>query len=96
VDYGIRWEPACIKDIEEIFGDLESADDAIHAMEWQLSHDPFTGTWELSPNSEILIARTRAHRGFPPVAYSFTVVIEPGDCYCLMLRARPTNIPGLS
>lgn len=92
LDYGIRWEDDCIADIEEIFGDLKNADDAMHAVEWQLSHDPYQGTWEIRTGSGVYLTRTRAHRGFPAVAYSFRVVTEaPRDFYCLMLRARPTN-----
>lgn len=92
LDYGIRWEPACIADVEQIFGNLEAADHAMHAVEWQLSHDPFRGTWEIVEGSGFYLTRTRAHHGFPPVAYSFRVVTSPPpSCYCLMLRARLAN-----
>ncbi len=95
--YGLTWDDKCVADLAELFGNLETADDAMNAIDWRLARDPFgRGTWELSPKSDIRLALLRPHRGFPAVAFSYRVMEDERGPNCVMLRARPANVPALS
>ena len=97
-DYGVTWDDECLADLVEIFGDLLSADDAIHAIDWRLNHNPHgPGTWDLSPEAGIRLTWLRPHRGFPAVAFSYRVEVSGSDAYrCIVLRARPANLAASS
>jgi hypothetical protein len=94
--FGVRWEDECVADLEEIYGDLETADSATGAVAWELARNPTAYTWQVSPSSDIRLTLVKPYRGFPPVAMSFRVVTEPPDRYCLVLRARRANAPETS
>lgn len=98
VDYGITWEDECLDDLRKIFGDLEEADDAIAAIDWRLHHDPHgQATWELGPETDIRLTWLRPHRGYPAVTFSYKVENPSPDHYrCVVLRAKPTNVAGMS
>lgn len=90
MNFGLRWEPECLKDLEDIYGDLEVADAAIAAVDWQLSQNPLRYTWPLRPGHSILLVHIKPYLEHPAVAISFSIVQDPPDRYCLMMRARRT------
>jgi hypothetical protein len=95
--YGITWESECLADLEEIFGDLAEADDAIHAIDWRLSRDPLgRATWEVVTGSEERLTWLRPHREFPAVAFSYRVGQDERGRQCFMLRARRANVAASS
>jgi hypothetical protein len=96
MQYGVRWDDRCLAELEEIYGDVETSDIAVFTVDWKLAHDPNRFTWELSPNSDILLTWIRGFRGFPAVCLSFRLVFEQNNRYCLMLRARRSNHPSMS
>ncbi len=93
MNFGIRWEDACLEDLERIYGNLETADAAVGSIDWQLARNPLRYTWELAPGSSIRLAWVKPYLDFPPVYLSYAIVTEPMDRYCLMKRARLANDP---
>jgi hypothetical protein len=96
MNYGVRWEHICLADLEEIYGDLETADAATSSMDWRLSRDPLVYTWPLANRSDIRLVTVKPYLEFPVVYLSFSIFDEPRDRYCLMLRARRGNEPSFS
>lgn len=96
MNFGIRWDDQCLRDLEEIYGDLETADAAMLSIDWRLARNPLAGTWELEKGSDIRLAWVKDYREFPVVYLSFRIVTEGRERYCLMLRARRGNDPSTS
>jgi hypothetical protein len=96
MQYGVRWDDQCVVDLEEIYGDMETADRATFTVDWKLSHDPNRYTWELDPESDIMLTWIRSFLHYPAVCLSFRLVFEEHARYCLMLRARRSNNPAMS
>lgn len=96
MNFGIRWDDKCLRDLEEIYGDIQTADAAMQSVDWQLSRNPLADTWEITKGSGIRLAWAKDYLHFPPVYLSFEVVTEAPDRYCLILRARRANDPATS
>jgi hypothetical protein len=97
MQYGVRWDDQCLKQVERIFGSLEEADDAIATVDWHLAHDPYSHkTWMLIPNAKIRMTWVKPHRVHPATAYSYEVMTEAVSRYCVVRRAVRANVPGFS
>ena|SRR5579862_4401154 len=97
IDYGITWDDQCLADLLTIFqGNQALIEQAIAAIDWRLHHDPHgQGTWDLGPDKRLTWLRPR--QGFPAVAFSFQIENPRPDHYrCVVLRARPANVPSAS
>jgi len=93
MNFGIRWDKRCLRELEAIYGTLEAADTAMFSVDWLLSRNPLANTWELTPGNPVRLVWVRDYINHPPVYLSFRIVDEPPDRYCLMLRARRANDP---
>jgi hypothetical protein len=97
MNFGIRWRDECLRDLERIYGNLETADPAVFTIDWRLARNPLSYTWEIAPGkSDIRLAWVREYLTFPAVYLSFRIVQEQDERYCLMLRARRANDPATS
>lgn len=94
MNFTLRWEPACEHELVAIYGDLQTADAAICAMDWQLSRDPIRYSWELEAGSPIRLAWVKPYLEFPAVYLSFELLDAEG--ICLMQHARRANVSALS
>jgi hypothetical protein len=93
VNFGIRWEDRCVRDLERIYGSHEAADTAMFTVDWLLSRNPLEGTWELTVGNPVRLVWVKDFLDHPAVYLSFRIVDEPPDRYCLMLRALRANDP---
>jgi hypothetical protein len=97
VEYEIRFDQKCLDDLARIFGGVENANPSIQSVLWRLGRDPHRDSWELEPGrSDIRLAYSESYAGGPVVVFSFRIVIEEIDRYCLLLRARAGNDPRYS
>jgi hypothetical protein len=96
MNFGIRWDDQCLRDLEEIYGNLETADPAVFTIDWRLARNPLAHTWELGGDTDIRLAWVRDYLEYPAVYLSFRIVTEGQERYCLMLRARRANDPSTS
>jgi len=96
VNFGLRWEPECLRELEAIYGDVQTADAAIASIDWQLARNPLMFTWELHPGSDIRLARVLPYLEHPAVYLSFRMVSDPPNRYCLIEHARRANVASSS
>jgi hypothetical protein len=92
--FDIRWEDQCLRELEEIYGDLRIADAAIFSIDWRLARNPLMQTWEIKDGSGVRLAWVKSYRGYPAVYLSFK--IDLSGPRCVMCRAKRANDPLLS